>query len=61
MSLKTKKVIAKKKASNTGAIISDNVGNYEKHPFFIKKVAAAKALLQEVGLPKQLTRNKAQA
>ena len=61
MSLKTKIVVAKKKAPKTGAIISDNVGNYEKHPFFIKKVAAAKALLQEVGLPKQLTRKKAHA
>ena len=62
MSLKTKKVAAKKKTSEKkGAIISDNVGNYEKHPFFIRKVAAAKALLQEVGLPKQLTRKKAHA
>jgi hypothetical protein len=35
---------------------SDSVGNYEKHPFFIKKAVAAKALLLKVGLPKQLTK-----
>jgi hypothetical protein len=62
MSLKEKKVTSKKKATKKAvAVLSDNVGNYEKHPFFIKKVAAAKALLQEVGLPKQLTRSKAHA
>lgn len=60
MSTKTKKVAAKKKApKKKGALISGNVGNYEKHPFFIKKVNAAKALLEEVGLPKQLTRKEA--
>ena len=35
--------------------VSKSVGNYEKHPFFVKKATAAKALLLEVGLPKQLT------
>jgi hypothetical protein len=34
--------------------VANTVGNYEKHPFFVKKAAAAKALLLEVGLPKQL-------
>ncbi len=35
--------------------VRKSVGNYEKHPFFVKKAATAKALLLEVGLPKQLT------
>jgi hypothetical protein len=34
------------------------VGNYEKHPFFIKKANEAKALLKKVGLPKKLTKTK---
>jgi hypothetical protein len=60
MSLVDKKYIAKEKASKmTSAIVSDSVGNYEKHPFFIKKTAAAKALLLKVGLPKELTNKKA--
>jgi len=44
-------VSAQKKAVN---IVSETVGNYEKHPFFIKKANAAKALLKLIGLPKSL-------
>lgn len=33
------------------AIVSDKVGNYEKHPFFVKKKEAAKAFLKKNGLP----------
>lgn len=49
-----------KKSNNTveqkpTTTVSKSVGNYEKHPFFIKKAATAKALLSEAGLPKQLT------
>lgn len=40
------------------AVIDHKVGNYEKHPFFIKKANAAKALLKAVGLPKQLAKAK---
>lgn len=40
------------------AVIDSKVGNYEKHPFFIKKANAAKALLKAVGLPKQLAKAK---
>ncbi len=40
--------------SNVAAIVSDKVGSYEKHPFFVKKKEAAKAFLKKVGLPKQL-------
>ena len=43
------KVINNKKIS---AIIDNKVGNYEKHPFFVKKANAAKALVKAVGLPK---------
>ena len=43
-----KRAAAKKMA---GVIVTDAVGNYEKHPFFVKKANAAKALLSKVGLP----------
>jgi hypothetical protein len=45
----------KKELSTT---VSEPVGNYEKHPFFIKKTKAAKELLTKVGLPKQLTKKR---
>lgn len=62
MSLKAKKASIKEQASKkSGAVVGKSVGNYEKHPFFIKKVAAAKALLLEVGLPKQLSKKSAHA
>jgi hypothetical protein len=52
------KNVSRKEASTekSGVVVSDSVGNYEKHPFFIKKATAAKALLLKVGLPKQLSR-----
>jgi hypothetical protein len=37
------------------AIISDSVGNYEKHPFFVRRRNEAKAFLKKVGLPAELT------
>ena len=37
----------------TLAVIDSKVGNYEKHPFFVKKANEAKALLKAVGLPKK--------
>jgi len=45
-----------KKTASTkgGAIVSDKVGNYEKHRFFVKKKAADKAYLKQAGLPLQL-------
>jgi hypothetical protein len=62
MSLLDKKYSTKEKAfKKTSAIVSDSVGNYEKHPYFIKKTASAKALLLKVGLPKELTSKKAHA
>ena len=41
-----------------GAIVSDSVGNYEKHPFFVKKAEEAKAFLKATGLPTQLKNKK---
>lgn len=50
VSIKNKKTNTKKK---TSAIVDPKVGNYEKHPFFVKKANEAKALLKAVGLPKK--------
>lgn len=46
--MSNKKSVAKKKGD---AIVSDKVRSYEKHPFFVKKKAAAKAFLKKAGLP----------
>lgn len=55
---KTKKNTAHKRPYKSTVekknIISEEVGNYEKHPFFIKKANAARQLLEKIGLPKQL-------
>ena len=53
MGLKKKKD-KKIPANEQGAIVSDHVGNYETHPFFVKKANNAKAFLKTAGLPKQL-------
>ena len=52
---KASKQTATKKVANV--IVTDAVGNYEKHPFFIKKANAAKELLRKVGLPKDFKVN----
>ncbi|MBN8673723.1 MAG: hypothetical protein J0L56_06290 [Chitinophagales bacterium] len=51
---KNKKATSKK----TLAVVDPKVGNYEKHPFFVKKANEAKALLKAVGLPKKLVKAK---
>ena len=57
MSLKDKKGSKEHSANKTiNAIVADEVGSYEKHPFFIKKTTAAKTLLKKVGLPKQFSK-----
>lgn len=48
----------RRKPKGTEVIVDQQVGNYEKHPFFVKKAKAAKALLLEVGLPSPLTNKK---
>ncbi len=40
------------------AVVDSEVGNYEKHPFFVRKANEAKALLKAVGLPKKLSKAK---
>ncbi len=40
------------------AIVDTKVGNYEKHPFFVRKANEAKALLKATGLPKKLAKTK---
>lgn len=52
---KNKKTSIRKKAIGT---VDPKVGNYEKHPFFVKKANKAKALLNAVGLPKKLAKAK---
>ena len=57
MSLKSpKKHIKKAAKERSGDTVRDTVGNYEKHPFFVKKAASARAYLSKVGLPKQLAK-----
>ncbi|MBI1781579.1 MAG: hypothetical protein HYR66_09450 [Sphingobacteriales bacterium] len=55
-------VLNKKKktssAKKVNAIIDQQVGNYEKHPFFVKKANEAKAILKTAGLPKKLAKSK---
>jgi len=46
------------KTKKPNAIVDPGVGNYGKHSFFVKKANAAKALLKEAGLPKQLVKSK---
>ena len=54
MPSKTKNTSKKK----THAVVDPKVGNYEKHPFFVKKANEARALLKTVGLPKKLAKAK---
>jgi Uncharacterized protein conserved in bacteria (DUF2188) len=42
LQLKTRKKIS---------VVSEEVGNYEKHPFFVKKTITAAAFLKNAGLP----------
>jgi hypothetical protein len=44
----------KTKRKKVFGVVDSKVGNYEKHPFFIKKANEAKALIKKVGLPKEL-------
>ncbi len=52
---KTKSDLKRKK---TLGKVDNSVGNYEKHPFFIKKANEARALLKAVGQPKKLSKAK---
>lgn len=50
VSAKNKRTVTEKKHA---VIIDPKVGNYEKHPFFVKKANEAKALIKATGLPKK--------
>ncbi len=52
---KNKKSGNKKK---TFAVVDSKVGDYGKHPFFVKKANESKALLKAVGLPKKAAKAK---
>jgi hypothetical protein len=47
-----------KHSTKLGAIVSDTVGNYEHHPFFVRKAEEARAFLQRAGLPGQMKEKK---
>ena len=57
MPVTTKNKVKTKKAI-LGGIVDKSIGNYEKHPFFVKKANEMKALIKKVGLPKELTKKK---
>jgi hypothetical protein len=54
----TNKYKSNSKKKKVFAVVDSKVGNYEKHPFFVKKANEAKALLKAVGLPKKLAKAK---
>ncbi len=54
----TNKYKSNSKKKKVFAVVDSKVGNYEKHPFFVKKTNEAKALLKAVGLPKKLAKAK---
>ena len=51
-------VTSKKNTKKARAVVDPKVGNYEKHPFFVKKANEAKAILKAVGLPKKVAKAK---
>ena len=46
-----KKKSKNRKTIKIFAVVNPDVGNYEKHPFFVKKANEAKSLIDAVGLP----------
>ena len=50
------KVMKKETKKNTRkkarVTVTEKVGNYEKHPFFVEKANKAKEFLEKIGLPK---------
>ena len=51
--------VTKKKKKAAGAVkgsaeVDATIGNYENHPFFIKKAKEAKRFLKKAGLPKEV-------
>ena len=59
MATKKKQAGKRSAKSQKPPVISNDVGNYEKHPFFVKKVNAAKEFLAHAGVPKQFVKKQA--
>lgn len=49
---------SKSKKAILNGVVNKSVGNYETHPFFVKKANEMKALIKETGLPKKIKRAK---
>ena len=47
-----------RKTKKIFAVVNQNVGNYESHPFFVKKANEAKSLINAVGLPDKPAKTK---
>jgi hypothetical protein len=54
---KTKKIPKKIREQLLGTL-SNEVGNFENDPFFVKKAKEDREWLERVGLPKELTKKK---
>lgn len=48
----------RKKKIKTFGIIDPGVGNYENHPFFVKKANEAREFIEKYGLPKEFKKKK---
>jgi len=59
MAIKRKQVRKSSAKSQKPPVITNAVGNYEKHPFFVKKVNEAKEFLAHAGVPKQFVKKEA--
>lgn len=57
MANKRKKKV-KDSSAKFGGIITDKVGNYGNHPFFLKKAEDAKAFLEKAGLPESFVKDR---
>ena len=53
-----KKESKNRKTKKIFAVVNPDVGNYEKHPFFVKKANEAKSLINAVGLPDKAAKTK---
>lgn len=51
------KTVAKRTSKSKSPKVTIEVGNYGKHPFFVKKLNEAKAFIERVGLPKVAVKN----
>ncbi len=59
MAIKGKQVRKSSAKSQKPPVITNDVGDYEKHPFFVKKVNEAKEFLTYAGLSNQFVKGEA--